>query len=137
MYFKGQGISQDKSKAEEYFKKVVVSKGNVQDKAESYYMLGIIYSESSPDYSNYYKFGTLHGVFSTQDYSQAVEYFQKAADMGYAMAYFKLGGLYYYGWKGLPANPKKAEECYDKACDMGIEEACKIAEDIRRSNPCQ
>ena len=36
-----------------------------------------------------------------QDYAQAVSWYRKAADQGYALAQFSLGGMYYSG-RGVP-----------------------------------
>ena len=49
---------------------------------------------------------------------RAVEYYQKAADMGDASATVNLGVMYEYG-NGVDKDPKRAVECYQTAADMG------------------
>lgn len=60
-----------------------------------------------------------HGHNVAQSYSQAREYFQKAADLGHAEAQFYLGALYERG-KGVARNYKTAFSWYQKAADQGL-----------------
>lgn len=53
-----------------------------------------------------------------QDYKKAVEWYQKAADLGYAVAMRNLGNCYYNG-NGVKQDYKKAVEWWQKAADLG------------------
>jgi TPR repeat protein len=59
------------------------------------------------------------GLGAPQDYTKAVEWYQKAAEQGHANAQNNLGNCYYYG-NGVPQNYAKAVEWYQKAAEQGI-----------------
>ena len=55
-------------------------------------------------------------------YEKALEYFQKAADMGFADAQNALGVMYFYGY-GVERSDEKAMEYYRLAADQGLGKA--------------
>lgn len=57
-----------------------------------------------------------------QNYSKALGYFQKAASLNVPAAYNNLGYLYQNGL-GVEKNKLKAIECYQKAVDLGFNDA--------------
>jgi TPR repeat protein len=59
-----------------------------------------------------------HGLGVSEDYKQAVYWYQKAADQGYANAQHNLGWIYENG-VGVPKNDKQAVYWYQKAADQG------------------
>ena len=60
-----------------------------------------------------------------QDYAKALEWFQKAAEQGYATAQNNLGSMYYNG-QGVKVNYAKAAEWFQKAAQQCDETAQKI-----------
>lgn len=58
------------------------------------------------------------GTGETQDYSQAAEWYLKAADQGHALAQFNLGVMYSEG-QGLPKDPAIATAWFQKAALKG------------------
>ena len=59
------------------------------------------------------------GAHVTTDLTQAVAWYRKAADQGFAQAQHSLGVLYEYG-NGVPKNPATAVEWYRKAAEQGF-----------------
>jgi len=57
-----------------------------------------------------------------KDYQQALEWYQKAAELGAAEAMYRIGSLYHDGHLGEP-DYSLALEWYEKAADRGIPEA--------------
>ncbi|WP_240331045.1 tetratricopeptide repeat protein [Helicobacter suis] len=66
-------------------------------------------------------YGNGQGV--KQDYQKAIEYYQKAASMGSAHAYYNLGAMYFNG-EGVWKNLQRAEGYLKKACELGLKKAC-------------
>nr|WP_275897254.1 tetratricopeptide repeat protein [Helicobacter suis] len=64
----------------------------------------------------------------SKNYSKAIEYYQKAADMGNAFACNNLGVMYENG-TGVKRNKAIARQYYQKACNMGNKRGC---ENIKR-----
>lgn len=63
-----------------------------------------------------------------RDYSLAVRYYKKGADLGDEVACNNLGSCYEYGEGGLlGAKPDKykALKYYKKACDLGNKDGCE------------
>ena len=108
------------------FKKL--KKSAEQGIAESQYNLGNMY---------------YHGQGVTQDYKQAVYWWQKSAEQGYVGAQLNLGLMYAYGlgviedyvtarmWFNISGNPREASEEIDKLSKrmtpQQIEEAQRMA----------
>ena len=57
-----------------------------------------------------------HGV--TQNYTEALKWYRKAADQGNADAQAMVGAFYYLG-KGVPKDAAEAHKWYRKAADQG------------------
>lgn len=73
------------------------------DDSNSQYYIGALYTEGK-------------GV--TQDYSEAVKWFRKAAEQGYAAAQYCLGTMYYNGL-GVPEDYYESIKWYRKAAEQG------------------
>ena len=63
----------------------------------------------------------------TKDDAHAVVYFQLAAENGYPEGMYNLATMYDNGF-GIKPNRKFAKQWFEKACEAGFEEACKILE---------
>ena len=61
------------------------------------------------------------GVDQSDD--EAVQWYQKAADQGFAPAQHNLGTMYCTGKGGLTQSNAKARELYQKAADQGFDRA--------------
>jgi TPR repeat protein len=57
-----------------------------------------------------------------QDYSQAVDWYQKAALQGYVKAQYNLGGMYQRG-EGVPLDNRQAVVWFRKAAEQGLANA--------------
>ncbi|WP_104741355.1 tetratricopeptide repeat protein [Helicobacter ailurogastricus] len=77
-------------------------------------VLGVCYANSQAD--EYYKMAKSYD--ENKDYAKALQYLQKAADMGDARAYYTLGVLYTQGEKVEKAY-FKAVQYFQKAAEMG------------------
>lgn len=75
-------------------------------------------AQSQYDLGNKYYFGV--GV--SMDYQKAIEWYQKAADQGYAQAQCSLGVMYANG-EGVSKDYQKAAEWHQKAAEQGLAEA--------------
>jgi TPR repeat protein len=71
---------------------------------------------------NYLGWLCMKGWGVAQDYDEAREWYQKAADAGLAMAMNNLGWLYMNG-RGVAQDYGKAREWYQKAADAGLAQA--------------
>jgi TPR repeat protein len=74
--------------------------------ADAQNSLGLMYDNEDDD----------DGV--SQDFAQAVAWFQKAADQGHADAQYRLGIMYVYG-DGVPQDDPQALAWFRKAADQG------------------
>ena len=59
----------------------------------------------------------------TQDYAQAMSYWQKACDGGIERACENIGQLYWFG-KSVSKDPLQAANFYRKGCSGGEMESC-------------
>ena len=98
IYDKGKGVTQDYTKAVEWYRKAAE-----QGYANAQSNLGYMYSQGK-------------GV--TQDKAKAVEWYRKAAEQGYATGQNRLGVVYQDG-KGVIQDYAKAVEWYRKAAEQG------------------
>ena len=75
---------------------------------------------SSVDPNAQYALGLMYynGQYIPQDYNEAVEWFTKAAEQGYANAQYALGLMYREG-KGVPQDYNKAVEWFTKSAKQG------------------
>lgn len=93
MYFYGEGVEEDLTKAAEWFEKVYGEAGAM-------WRIGDIYQNWNADYA------------------KAMEWYEKASDLGYEYAMCCLGSMYENG-EGVKKNKAKAKEWYQKAADLG------------------
>ncbi|WP_162983240.1 tetratricopeptide repeat protein, partial [Helicobacter mehlei] len=80
--------------------------------------LGVCYANSQAE--EYYKMAKSYD--ENKDYSKALQYYQKAAEMGSANAYTDLGLMYAKG-EGVAKDYSKALQYYQKAAEMGSADA--------------
>lgn len=111
LYHKGKEVSQDYTKAVEWYKKAA-SQGN----AKAQTILGVFYHE---------------GKELPQDYTKAKQYFEKAASQGNADAKYHLGGMYYLG-KGVRKNDVVAKKWFGKACEVGDQGGCDAYKTLKQ-----
>ena len=112
IYYKGEGVRQDKQKAVEWYRKAAE-----QGDARAQYNLGLMYDKGD-------------GV--RQDKQKAVEWLTKAAEQGHARAQCNLGWMYYKG-EGVRQDKSAAKEWFGKACDNGFELSCKAYAHLNES----
>lgn len=101
-YLNGDGITQDYSKAIEWFQKAAD-----ENFAPAQDMLGFMYNNG-------------HGV--NQDHSKACEWFQKSAEQNYCEAQNNLAAMYKDGL-GVPQDRIKAVEWFQKSAKLGNADA--------------
>jgi S1-C subfamily serine protease/tetratricopeptide (TPR) repeat protein len=78
----------------------------------------LVYRDRFPE-SPYYLGLMAHlGNGLRQNYSLAMDYYKKAAELDYAPAYFRIGILHANG-RGVPRNPQEAMQWYIKAANLG------------------
>jgi TPR repeat protein len=101
MYAEGKGVAQDSKEALAWYM-MADTQGGL---ADAQYRLGVIC-----------EIGDL-GV--TQNYKVAAEWYRHAAEQGFALAQFKLGGLYDFG-RGVPQDYEEAVRWYRLAAEQGL-----------------
>lgn len=104
IYYQGQGVPQDYSKAVEWY-----TKAAGQKYALAQYNLGVSYRDG-------------HGVL--QDYSSAAKWFTKAANQGDAQAQYNLGVMYKKG-QGVPQDNDQAKSYFKQSCLNRYQQGCK------------
>ena len=72
-----------------------------------------------------------YGQGVKQDYFKAFEWYQKAADQGYALAQYNLGLMYAKG-QGVRQNYTKAKEYFGLACDNKDQKGCDIYKELNQ-----
>ncbi|MBR3830862.1 MAG: sel1 repeat family protein, partial [Muribaculaceae bacterium] len=70
-----------------------------------------------------------HGV--EKDFPKAIEYYQKAAEKGYAPAQYNLGVCYYNG-NGVEKSIENAKKWFELAAPQGHQKAIEALEIINR-----
>jgi TPR repeat protein len=101
MYAEGKGVVQDSKQALAWY----MMADTQGDLADAQYRLGVIC-----------EVGDL-GV--TQNHQVAAKWYRHAADQGFALAQFKLGGLYDFG-RGVPQDYEEAVRWYRLAAEQGL-----------------
>ena len=101
MYAEGKGVVQDSKEALAWYM-MADTQGGL---ADAQYRLGVIC-----------EVGDL-GV--TQNHQFAAKWYRHAADQGFALAQFKLGGLYDFG-RGVPQDYEEAVRWYRSAAEYGL-----------------
>ncbi|MDG4594290.1 MAG: SEL1-like repeat protein [Candidatus Contendobacter sp.] len=123
MYYEGKWVKQDYGQARQWFQKAVdqglagvqqvfIDHGMDRNEAliafaSMQYLLGVMY-------------GNGYGV--KQDYAQARQWYQKAAEQGNAEAQFNLGVMYANGY-GVKQDYAQARQWFQKAADQGLANA--------------
>ncbi|WP_121756247.1 tetratricopeptide repeat protein [Helicobacter felis] len=82
--------------------------------------LGVCYAGSQAD--KYFEQG--YSYSQNKEYGKALQYYQKAANMGNANAYSNLGVMYANG-DGVGQDKEAARQYYKKACDLGDQQGCQ------------
>jgi TPR repeat protein len=80
-----------------------------------------------------YRFGTLYD-FIINDVNTAISYYKQAADLGYTLANYRLGVLYYLG-KGVPQNYHEAWQYLNLAAQQQYKPAQNFLIAINKSHP--
>lgn len=101
MYGQGKGVEQDNTEALSWYM-MADTQGGL---AEAQYRLGVIC-----------EVGEL-GV--SQNFHVAAKWYRHAAEQGFALAQFKLGGLYDFG-RGVPQDYEEAVRWYRLAAEQGL-----------------
>jgi TPR repeat protein len=70
-----------------------------------------------------------NGLLVEQNYSQAILWYEKAANKGYAAAMYGLGGLYFNGL-GVKKDPDKGTMWFTRAAKIGFEPAIKFLDAV-------
>lgn len=61
-----------------------------------------------------------HGLGCEKDLKQAIEWYKRSADSGYALAENNLGAIYELGHEGVERDELKALELYERAANHGL-----------------
>jgi TPR repeat protein len=134
MYYNGQGVIQDYSKAAQYYK-LSADKGDADAQNNLalmyYYERGV--KQDYKEASKYYKLAADqgntqaqnslalmydNGLGIDQNYEEAVKYYQLSADQGNALAQNNLASMYENG-QGIKQDYEEAERYYKLAADQG------------------
>lgn len=131
----GYGVEQDKTKAEEWYKKAAD-----KNDTKAIYDLGCLYLNFKNDeqqnpqkaleiFLKGAELGDTLGLFGTgvcyelmDNNKSAFEYYKKAADKGHVISLYYLGIFYSHG-RGLKKDKEKAAEIFLKAAALGIADA--------------
>ena len=139
LYQRGNGVDVDYAKAKEYYEAAVANGcveannglgdlyqqgyGVEQDgaKAIEYFTLAMEGAEKEWIIYAYSSLGTMYrGEYPNveQDYAKAMEWYEKAYELGDGVAMSNIGALYRDG-KGVEQDSAKAMECFEKAIEAG------------------
>ena len=120
-YRVGKGAPQNDEKAVECYQKAAeLGLAEAQNSlGEIYYDFGIMQSERIAKLIKeiVVQKAAEHGTES-QCYEEAIKWYRKAAEQGYADAQCNLGDMYYLGW-GVPEDCEEAAKWYQKAARQG------------------
>ncbi|MGN0339577.1 MAG: tetratricopeptide repeat protein [Lachnospira sp.] len=72
----------------------------------------------------------MSGMGVEKDYAKAMEWYEKAANLGHYVAMQNIGDMFFKG-KGVEKNYAKAFEWYEKSAELGDEDARERADEIR------
>ena len=134
LYYNGQGVEEDEAKGQELFEAVIAA-GYVEgylgsasiavdnkdyDTALECYNKVLEGKEQIYIASASYNIGNMYryGVGVELDYAQAMVWYEKSADLGYATAMNAIGYMYNWG-EGVEQNYAKAMEWYIKSANLG------------------
>ncbi len=144
LYYYGQGVEKDEERAKELWQSAI-EQGCVEgylgtacislndEEALEDYIKASEGTEqlfvSSAMFNAGWMYFEGHGV--EQDYAVAMEWYEKAADLGNMYAMNNIGDMYREGY-GVEQDYETALEWYEKAADLGNEFARQNAENIRQ-----
>ncbi len=126
MYQNGRGVSPNRSKAIEWYKKAAaqdnekaVSRLQLLQANEERFSKELASAEAGNKVSQY-KLGNMYteGIGTNIDLVKAAEAYEKSASQGYAKAEYKLGLIYYEG-TGVKTNKTTAYQWFKQAADKG------------------
>jgi TPR repeat protein len=122
MYYRGEGVSQDYPEALKWFQKAA-EQGNEEALKQTTLLSSFLTAKEKAEQGDkdaQYQLGLAYktGEGVTQDYSNALKWFQKAAEQGYAGAQHNMGAMYYNGW-GISQDYSKAFYWASKAAKQG------------------
>ncbi len=124
-YHFGEGVPQNDEKAIECYQKAAeLGLAEAQNSlGEMYYDFGMIQNEGSAKLFKEIEVqkATEHGA-EFQCYREAVKWYRKAAEQGYAKAQYNLGSMYDMGL-GVPQDYEEAVKWYRKAAEQGYAES--------------
>ncbi|BCZ20033.1 hypothetical protein NHP190012_16750 (plasmid) [Helicobacter sp. NHP19-012] len=134
MYANGTGVPQDYKKAMQYYQKA----GDMGN-ASAYASLGFMYRDGKSVAKNTKSTKNTEEALldnllyapGQKEAAKALQYFQKAADMGNAEGFLGLASMYQMGW-GVVQDEQKERSYEQKACDMGNSDACDA---LAKSHP--
>ena len=134
LYYYGQGTEEDTAKAQELFEAVIaedcvegyLGRGEIAITDEDYdtaleYFNRVLEGEEQIYISTamyYIAYMYQNGQGAEQDYAKAMEWFEKAADLGCGDAMNSIAYMYYSG-QGAEQDYAKAMEWFEKAADLG------------------
>lgn len=138
LYYYGQGVEEDTIKGQELFD-TVIAKGCVEgylgsasiaedhedyDTALEYYNKVLEGEEQAYIAYAMYNIGDMYyyGQGVEQDYAQAMEWYEKSADMGNPTAMSNIAFMYANG-EGVEQDYAKAVELFEKSADLGDRDA--------------
>ena len=110
MYEIGLGVKEDQAQAAQWYTLAAKNGDRLAKKS--------LKEQNDPKHQNALGFQFYEGVFKTHDYGKALEWFQKAASQGNAMAQGYLGEMYEKGL-GVNADKTQAIQWYSKGAKNG------------------
>ena len=133
-YRVGKGAPQNDEKAVECYQKAAeLGLAEAQNSlGEIYYDFGIMQSEGIAKLIKeiVVQKAAEHGT-EFQCYEEAIKWYRKAAEQGYADAQCNLADMYHYGW-GVPEDDEEAVKWYREAAEQGHADAqCNLADMYR------
>jgi hypothetical protein len=133
MYYYGDGVSPDYSKALSWYRKAADQGFSGGEEGLAYlYLHGQGVPQDDAEALGWYRKAADQGDAKAQtalalmysrglgvpeDDAEAFHWFHKAADQGHAAAEYDLGNVYYYG-RGVPQDRAEADRWYHKAADQ-------------------
>ncbi len=117
-YTAGKGVPKDEAEAAECARKLADNPDREQLRA-----FGLALSQVAEKMKSLTQgLACYYGLAVPQDYSEAVKWFRRAADLGQPEAHFYLGRCYADG-QGVPKDVVEAVKWFRKAAEQGLAEA--------------
>lgn len=136
-YFKGEGVEQDLSEAEKYYK-LAAAQGNTDAKNELY-VLQLIGRAEDGDPKAQMELGDIycesHTTIYHSDYNEAFKWYKMAADQGYVPAFSRVGHLYFSNRIGEKQNKEEGIKWIKKGADSNNADAqCLLGQCYENGN---